>query len=184
MVAPLPLSPVLSLSELSPRVFFLWYKCYGVYSFYLCLFLINLIFLHVGLSFSGIFKFSYNIPSFLYIFRLPSMLCLRNVSLGMFKNFPWSVTLQWGDGGHGKGLEYQKGVKGTVNMLCFLVLCLWQVAWPTSLRLSFPMSKGENIHLCLLWRLNLSTWHRGDISFWRISYIIYLEGTVVDWPDP
>lgn len=151
-----------------------------------CFWSIWFLLLHVGLSFSGIFKISYNIPSFLYIFRLPSMFCLRNVSLGMFKNFPWSVTLLWGEvmEDMGRALSTRKGSRGQSTLLYFLVLCLWQVAWPTSLRLSFPMNKGENIHLCLLWRLNLSAWHRGDISFWRISYIIYLEGTVVDWPDP
>lgn len=29
-MAPSPLSPVLSLAELSPRAFFLWYKLWGV----------------------------------------------------------------------------------------------------------------------------------------------------------
>lgn len=96
-----------------------------------CFWSIWFLLLHVGLSFSGIFKISYNIPSFLYIFRLPSMFCLRNISLGMFKNFPWSVTLLWGEvmEDMGRALSTRKGSRGQSTLLCFLVLCLWQVAW-------------------------------------------------------
>lgn len=69
-----------------------------------------------------------------------------------FKNFPWNVTPKWGNGGHGKDLEYQKVAcssswvgqpRGQLALLGFLVVCQWQVSWSPSLSLSSLIVKGR-----------------------------------------